>query len=73
MTDVNGLLHRFGYDELRREDENTFSELNGHLQGRTTDELDLILRPADQDGIAHVLGPDGNLFAAIRKIETDPN
>jgi hypothetical protein len=67
MTEINDLLHRLGFEEVRLDGDGDWEPLNGHFSDRTTDDLKLILRPADREGIAHVLGSDGELVAVARK------
>ena len=65
MTDVNGTLRALGFEEVRTPD-GEWNLLNGQLSDRTTDELDLILRPNDREGVAHVK-ENGDLVAIARK------
>ena len=66
MTDVNALLRTLGFADIRLEGEEQFSELNGQFKDETTDTLDVILRPNDRDGIAH-LRRNGSTIAEARK------
>jgi len=66
MTNVGALLKHLGFRRVRLEGEDEWQPLNGQLDGATTADLDVILRPNDRDGIAHVRD-DGDTIATARK------
>lgn len=69
MKEIAPTLRHLGFGEIRPADADEFEPLNGQLpDGCTTDELNLILRPNDRDGIAHIRN-DGDLLAVARKSE----
>ncbi len=66
MTDVSALLKTLGFADIRLEGEDEWQTLNGQFKGETTDTLDVILRPNDRDGIAHIR-KGGDTLAVARK------